>query len=476
MSTAGLRATLSGAQAARLRIAIYALLIAAFILLRVFRVQAAAPALSILTIAAILVSLPALSRIARLLSLIFLASGTAMLMATGVTLSGYVGAYGQMAHLVALFCLVPLLALPVRLGGYGEAISTVLRGRLANVSRLNMLVTLLAYACGSFMTMAAIPIMFTSMKPVVDTTPLQDRLRFMASSVTANHLLSMLWSPVSGVLAAILTGLRVGWFEIIGIMLPLSVLALLANWLLFQLMEPGSTQALPPAAGLPGGQQLTQARQRLLQLAGVILLLVAVMVGLEQWLRLGLVTVVVLATIPFTLAWSIAIGRGRPFVSAALTDLGLRLPRMAEIFAIFLCGGFFASALNMSGYVHQANEGLLALRQVLGAGPFLMALPFATLAASLLGMHPLVAIAVLAESLQPDVLGIPAPQLAIVLTGSALLTYMMGPFSGTLAMVSSITNVSTWRLARWNLPFALAYTACLLLAIGFMQLAGTGAR
>ncbi len=457
-----------GAGMRRARTTLYSLLIIAFVLLRVFDVQAAAPALSALTIASIAVSLPALSRIALGLSLLFLASGTAMLWSSGITLTGYLGAYGQMAHLVALFCLVPILAIPVRLGGYGDAISTVLRGRVSSLSRLNMLITSLAYVCGSFMTMAAIPIMISSLRPVVQNYPLRDRVHFIATTTTCGHLMSLLWSPVSGVLAAILTGLRVSWFDVVPVMLPLSVVILVVNWMLFRLLEKGSGDPLPAVPDAPTAVQLVQARNRLLQLGVVIVLLVFVMVGLEQLLHLGLVTVVVIACIPFTLAWSAVIGKGRPFISTALQDMSIRMPRMAEMFAIFLCGGFFASALNLSGTVHEANAGLLALREMLGARPFLMSLPLVALLGSMVGLHPLVAMAILAEALKPEVLGIAAHHLAIALTGGALLTYMLGPFGGTLGLVSTFTNMSTWRLSWWNLPYATSYLLLLMLALWLM--------
>ncbi|MDB5727031.1 MAG: hypothetical protein JWQ00_236, partial [Noviherbaspirillum sp.] len=81
------------------------------------------------------------------------------------------------------------------------------------------------------------------------------------------------------------------------------------------------------------------------------------------------------------------------------------------------------------------------------------------------GVHPLVAIALLGESLKPEVLGIPIRQLAVALVGSAVLTYMQGPFSGTLGLVQSINKVSSFRLAMWNAPYALAYFALLAAAI-----------
>jgi len=90
------------------------------------------------------------------------------------------------------------------------------------------------------------------------------------------------------------------------------------------------------------------------------------------------------------------------------------------------------------------------------------------LLASFLGMHPLVMMALLGESLKPEVLGINSTQLAVTMIGSAVLTYMAGPFSGTLGLVQSINHVSTFRLSLWNAPYALGYH--LLLAVTIVLL------
>lgn len=448
----------------RLRTACYALVILCWIGSRLSGATIASHALSLATIAALAVSLPTLSGMAAVLSVAFLLGGAAMLCSAEVPALVWLQSFGQMAHLVALFSLVPLLALPVRLGGYGHAMSTLLAGRLSGIGALNRLVSLLAYGCGAFMTMATIPIMFSSLKPVLAEMPSSERARFITVSITCSHLLAMLWSPVSGVLAAILTGLKVSWFAVVGVMLPLSVLSLLAGWLVFSLTDRQAHQALPSTTA-PAPQALSTARAKLLQFVAVILLLVAITVGLDRALHLGLVTAVVLSLIPFTLAWAIAIGHGRQFPSTALSDLAQRLPRMAEMFSIFLAGGFFASALNTSGAVHLVNQAMLDCDRLLGPTGFMLALPLVAAAAGLAGLHPLVTIAILAESLRPELLGIPANHLAIALTGGALLTYMCGPFGGTVGLVSSFAGVSPWRVVAWSLPYSLSFLGLLLLTL-----------
>jgi hypothetical protein len=76
-----------------------------------------------------------------------------------------------------------------------------------------------------------------------------------------------------------------------------------------------------------------------------------------------------------------------------------------------------------------------------------------------------VAIALLGQSLKPEVLGIDVELLALALIGSSVLTYMLGPFSGTLGLMQSLTRIPGYRLALWNLPYAVGYVALLAVAI-----------
>jgi hypothetical protein len=198
-----------------------------------------------------------------------------------------------------------------------------------------------------------------------------------------------------------------------------------------------------------------------MQMVAAVMLLIAGIVLLEYWLHIGLITVVTLVAIPFALAWSAVIGQARAFFGETRAQMALRLPRMADQFVIFLSAGFFAQSMRLSGFDQEANLMFLHLHNALGTTPFLLLMPPMALLASFAGMHPLVVIALLGESLKPELLGLGSMQLAVTLIGSAVLTYVVGPFSGTLGLVQSINQVSTFRLSFWNAPYAFGYVVLL---------------
>lgn len=445
---------------------LYLAAIVVFLLARLAPLPLLMPVASFLALLCIVVSLPACAPVARVLTLLFLAGGYLMLWSAGVEWSQYLLAHGELLYLLALFAVLPLLCIPVELGAYGASIETVLRSRISGLFQLNCVVTVLAYLCGSFMSLAAIPIMMTSLAPVVGVYPLRQPQRFATVATTYGYVLPILWTPVSGVVGVVLHGLRIEWTALLPSLVGLSIAGLLLNWALFWLIElRGRPVAVMPPAPATGEPSARPALRHLGQMLLAIVLMIALIAVSDQLLKIGMLTVVTLLAIPFSLGWSMVLGKSRLYARAAALHMTLRLPRLADQFAIFLAAGFFVSAMHLSGVDHVVNQAFLALHQALGTRVFLLAMPLMALAAAMAGLHPLVAIALLGQSLKPDVLGIDAELLALTLIGSSVLTYMLGPFSGTLGLMQSLTRIPGYRLALWNLPYALGYVALLASAI-----------
>jgi hypothetical protein len=449
---------------------LYLAAICVFLLARLAHLPSLMPVASVLALLCILVSLPACGPVARMLTLLFLAGGYLMLWRAGVGWPQYLLAHGDMLYLLALFAVLPLLSIPVQLGAYGDSIETVLRSRISGLFQLNCVVTVLAYLCGSFMSLAAVPIMMTSLAPVVGSYPLRDPQRFAAVATTYGYVLPILWTPVSGVVGVVLHSLHLEWTALLPLLIGLSIAGLLLNWALFWLIElRGQPAAIVPtptstitAADQPA---LGPAVRHLAQMLLGIVLMVGLIAIFDRLLKIGMLTVVTLLAIPFSLAWSMALGKGVAYTRAAALHMTSRLPRLADQFAIFLAAGFFVSAMHLSGVDHAVNQAFLALHQALGTRLFLLSMPLMALAAAIAGVHPLVAIALLGQSLKPEVLGIDVELLALALIGSSVLTYMLGPFSGTLGLMQSLTRIPGYRLALWNLPYAVGYVALLAVAI-----------
>ncbi|MEC4720364.1 hypothetical protein RY831_14475 [Noviherbaspirillum sp. CPCC 100848] len=451
-----------------LRAAIYLTVILCFLAFKVTSLPIFGLALSGASLLSIVVSLPVATPLGRTIAMVFVSAGGLLLWRAGLGFREFIGAYGQMAYLIALFAVLPILAAPIRLGGYSHAIQSLMLGRVKTKFSLNCITTSMAYLCGSFVSMAAIPIMMACMRPVVDNFPLRSEQRFMTVSAISGYVLPLFWTPVSGIVGVVLQSLRMDWFSLFPLLLLLSLVCLGVNWLIFSLIEGSETcppdQALTAEPSAPDSEYYSSLSDLMQMVFGIFILLLSIVV-LEHWMRVGLVTVVTLLAIPAALIWCMLLGKGKRFASEGSREFFDRLPRMADQYAVFLSAGFLATAIALSGTNHMVNELFIKMNEVIGAPLLLLFMPVIALAVSFVGVHPLVGIALLGEALRPEVLGISSTQLAITLVGSSVLTFMLGPFSGTLGLVQTISNTSTFRLAWWNAPYAAGYFCVLCLFI-----------
>ena len=290
----GMESAQAGAVSASWRGLLYLAAIVLFLLATVAQLPLLLPAASVLALLSILVSLPACGPVARMLALLFLGGGYLMLWRAGTPWPDYLLAHGGMLYLMALFAVLPVLSIPVQLGHYSRSIEAVLRARIAGLFQLHCIVTVLAFLCGSFMSLAAVPIMMTSMSPVLGSYPLRDPVRFAAVSTVFGYVLPILWTPVSGVVGVVLYSLKLEWTALLPLLMGMSIVGLLLNWGLFWLLELRGRRAQPmpaavPVADMPGA---APALRHLAQLLLAIVLMVTAIGVLDRLLRIGMLAVV----------------------------------------------------------------------------------------------------------------------------------------------------------------------------------------
>lgn len=300
--------------------------------------------------------------------------------------------------------------------------------------------------------------MIASLSSALRHYPLRNEARFMSVSATYGYVMPLLWTPVSGVVGIVLHSLGLEWAPMFAVLFLISIGGLIINWFIFYFSEGRSieTNEVSPDEDVLEARIQSPVRHLLQMLLGIVLL-TAITATLDVFLDLGLILIVSFIAIPFALSWCALMG----IFKKGSRDIGhqilARLPHMTDLFVVFLSAGFFIHAMEIADYSQYANDAFHFVREAIGTKALLMTMPILAIISAFLGVHPLVAIVLLGESLKPDVLGVSAHDLAVCLIGSTAITYMLGPFSGTLGLVQSITNIPTYRLAAWNAPYAFGY-------------------
>jgi hypothetical protein len=425
--------------------------------------------ISVLSLLIIIVVFRSVKKFVRGMGAAFLLIGVTLLVTAGAPWTSFIGGFGNMLNILSLFALIPLIALPIELGQYAMRIQTILQKHIKHSGWLYTITSALSYILSSFMNLATLPMMYHTIRPSLELYPIQQKERFISRAITHGYSMPIVWTPVAPIVGIIVEMTGVEWSAILPIVIPFSLLGLVLDALMGTMIANRRKKLLSPEAA----QEMAAARETTLKeeqikSAGVkashpaqILLAILVFNSLisllEKYTHAGFLLLVTVSVLPFAFIWSLLLGKGKQFLGKSKTMLPGQLLRMKEQFFIFLSAGFMISAIQASGAGHVINSGIMAVKDAVGADLFVLLIPLIPLALAFIGLHPAVALALAAESLKPQALGISVELTAVAMLTGAAAAFMVGPYNATAGMMAALTGQSSYKVSNWNLAFAAAY-------------------
>jgi len=269
------------------------------------------------------------------------------------------------------------------------------------------------------------------------------------------------WGPFYVSVAVILTAIpQVRWIDIAPLGLVLSAFTLAIGWGYDRIFLRTAPTGPKPQSYLPIAA-VTVGR------AAFILSLLAILVlGIHQ--TLGLAIPVALGVIgpPFAIVWVMMqspVGARWPKGVRPLFGRILRIVPDLRNEAVAFCA---ASVFGVG--VTQLLPPTLLKEYIqgwdLGGDTIVVLIILGMNLASCIGLHPVILVILVGEIMPPDVIGIPAPLLAISMLGAWGTSTMISPFSATTLFMARAVNVPSHVIAwRWCAPIA-AITALFVAA------------
>ncbi|WP_269757952.1 hypothetical protein [Thalassobacillus sp. C254] len=185
---------------------------------------------SLLSLLSILLTITLVNKMVLKFGLAFLGLGIFMLYTSGTSPAHYLFSFGSMLNLLSLFALVPILALPIKLGNYAEAVQNIIQEKVKNSGQLYMLSSGISYFLSSFMNLAALPMTYYAIQPSIRLFSITNKPRFMSRSITHGFAMPLLWTPVTPIVGIVIEMTGVSWGAMLPILIPLSILGLLLDW------------------------------------------------------------------------------------------------------------------------------------------------------------------------------------------------------------------------------------------------------
>ncbi|NSL53097.1 hypothetical protein [Calidifontibacillus erzurumensis] len=410
----------------------------------------------------------------KILGSFFLLIGVLLLYTSGASLESYLLSFGPMLNLLTLFSIIPILAIPIQIGNYSSGIQELVNRKVKNTGHLYMLTSGISYFLSIFMNLATLPMTYHSMKPALQVFSLKNAGRFMSRAITRGFAMPLIWAPVTPILGIVIEMTGVSWSGMLPYLLPLSIAGLLLDWLLAKKAASNSGsaklksfQSTNEIAATAEESEKIKSPKRIIQILIAIFIFNICIAIVDRIFHFNFIILVALLVMPFAFCWSLMLKKGKEFLAGLKHHVNSYMYKMSDQFFIFLSAGFFISAMQFSGVDHRLNEIFVKFQGIIGIELFLLVIPVIPLILAFTGLHPAVALALLAETLDPAHLGISPQILTVSMLSGAVSAFLMGPYNATIGLMSGIINENPFKISNWNAVFTILY---LLLVMGYLMI------
>lgn len=464
--------------------ALFIVAIAAYLVSEIFPSEWLTWVQSALSLVIVVVAFRSIKPFVRILGAAFLSTGVLLLAAHGASWTNYVLGFGSMLNILSLFALIPMIALPIELGQYALKVQAILYSKVKHSGMLYCITSLLSYILSSFMNLATLPMMYHSIHPALQYYPIKQKDRFISRAITHGYSMPILWTPAAPIVGIIVEMTGVSWSSILPIVIPFSLMGLALDWFMGSWVAGRRLKKI----SLTALEEISAARESAVvhqtdgtnegkgshpgQILIAIVVLNILVFVMERFTHMGFLLLVSMIVIPFAFVWSLMLGKGKAFITRSRALLPSHVLKMKDQFFVFLSAGFMISAIKSTGSDHTINEGIMAIQHFIGSDLFLLMIPLIPLALAFIGLHPAVGLALSAESLNPQDLGISVQLMAIAMLTGAAAAFLMGPYNATAGMMSNLIGKSSYKVSNWNAPFTIAYLMMAMLLLLILKKVG----
>jgi hypothetical protein len=418
------------------------------------RLELLTPVLGSLVLIAVLLLLPKLKGMTLWLAIVFMAIGSAFLLAEDAGIAEWFEAASMNVTIVTLFLFAPLFGIPVRAPDYIEALRRYYETNLRRKRDLFIGTQILTQLLGAFINVGSIPVVYQ----MVNARPQQGMSGWIANALNRGFAGAIFWSPYFAAMTLVTSALAVSWVSILPYMLGLAAMSLAVSWLvdLRELRSPETDEATDESVTASGKASFPPG------LGLYLLLSMLVILAMERTVKLPMVMLVCMAALIVPLLWCIAKRRIDVYREGVRNHVFVTLPALQKEIALFLSAGFFSGSIGATGFgsAIPALLGQVSVPIAVTFSVFAVALIAGT---SLIGLHPIVPVTVLASGIAPSDVQISPIYYAVLLLGSWALSNPVSPASAVNNLLAGLLQKPVFEVARQNYKFAACMAIVLLL-------------
>ncbi|BAU28296.1 hypothetical protein DFP93_101374 [Aneurinibacillus soli] len=443
------------------------LLACGYILLQFFHQHWLEIGLSIIIGLIIVTILPTLRGSTMVVSVVLLVGGIILLSANRAPVQEWLAGFRINLTLVALFIFSPLLGIPIKIGGYVQALKSVFKEKMNQPYFFFLGSSILTHILGTVLNIGSTAIVYHLSTASKIRVP-----RLLADGISRGFGSAIFWSPYFAAMALVLSQLPITWSSIvlpaIGLALISFVVSLLIDLPIIRQVTAEDNQ--DDEEEIVHQTARTSGIKKVVELFSILLAIMAIVLVIERLSNFGMVVIICLVSLVFSFVWCMLAGKTGEYVRELRDHTFLSIPRMKKEVVLFLVAGFFSSALSHVNlgtfFVEQLNQVFGSF--IIGKACFLSIL---VVLSAMIGLHPIIMISIFVTTIQPELIGVSNAFFAVLLLGSFGIANVISPASGANNLLSNVLRADILDVSiRWNRNYVFAMAIILPIYLQLIRL------
>jgi DcuC family C4-dicarboxylate transporter len=424
----------------------------------------------------IMLSLPAVTGSSRIIGYASLALSIFLLLIYQAPLNIWKQAIEENIYLVVMFTLVPLLGIPIEHGGYSQALQGTFQRYVNTNNRFYLFVSFISAFMGVLVSLAVVPLVYQ----ITKASAKSKNTRLLATAISRGFTTCTIWAPTTAAIALIVQLTGVKWTEFFPVALLCGIICGFVGYILYRLEDKSRLEDKRLADKRTDMVAISEKAfpdefkgVKVAELCGFGIVLLVSITAISILADLMTIIVVSLAALIFPVIWMGLLKRLSIYLQVVKEHyFKVSLPKLKNELVLFVAAGFLATGIS---YSHLGDYIPLLLNYIVGNSAFLFSVLviFASTILSMLGVHPIITVIIIGNTVNPSFYNISSNYLALILAISWAMSVTVSPTAATLIAISGITGESTITIgSRWNLVYVITASAVMVLVITLLKAFG----
>lgn len=410
--------------------------------------------IAFITIPVVLISIIAASKLFKTLGFLFVSGGILLFSQSGLPITEAFLFFTKNIGLIALLSMLPWMNSVVRAGRYDRRINELMKMNANQLGILYVRSKITTYTLVSFINLPGLTFSQQILKENLRAYEKKISDTFISRVSLRAFAVALVWSPMEIMVALSVESTGVSYFTLMPWLMIFSLTVFIFD-LVWGRRAYGNFSYLPNVKHPPRAFSKGKIVVIILQLFSALFLFLGLVLLISHWLELNFILSVTLSILPFACLWAMAMKRWRSFMAIGWNTWKMRTNHLQNFVVLFCSLAFFTNSLNATpvlGVIQQPFMGAADSPLIV-----LFFIQFTYLLMSMVGIHPIATISVLAEVVTPLYTVIDPVSIGIVLITGALATATVGTYGVTVTITSMNTNQNPYRITLANMPYALIY-------------------